>query len=248
MSLNASPVSATLPEILPADPALTEGTIVFAEAEFVPQTTHAEIAAGSKDEGDKCTRKSMEMVAPVAIESNSEDINDAVDKALRHVDYLEIDRLLCSGSWLFAFISACENLPICITLSTANRNRIGFPLIYVNAFFERMTGYKREHIMGANCKFLQRNSTGVLCSEADSVQRLTIALRTATPVKVALTNYRRSGEPFKNLLAMKPVFSSTREYLYVIGVQFDLSSQLSSAHCLRVLDRLLALLPDMASF
>eukprot|EP01042_Synura_sphagnicola_P000717 gene717-798_t len=172
ISLNSSNVDATLPEILPADPALLGGgMIISAEAEFVNNIPRGEfadekkLAACKEDHSDKTE----------AIAVNSYDgAMDAVDAALNGVDYLEVDRLLSCGSWLFAFIASCEKLPICITLSTASRSRVGFPLIYVNAFFETVTGYSRTEIMGANCKFLQRDCSGSLRSEVDSVQRLSV--------------------------------------------------------------------------
>lgn len=180
-----------------------------------------------------------------AVEVHDPADEDVVDVALKHVDYLEIDRILRSGSWLFTFIASVENLPICITLSTARKDRIGFPLIYVNKFFEATSGYSRSDIMGANCKFLQRDGRGIIRSESDSVDRLSNALRNAEPIKVAITNFRRDGTPFKNLLAVKPVFSLTGEYEYVIGVQFDISSQRSSSYALRLVDALVRLLPGV---
>jgi PAS domain S-box-containing protein len=40
-------------------------------------------------------------------------------------------------------------------LSPWRRGGQGFPLVYVNAEFERVTGYPREEIIGQNCRFLQ---------------------------------------------------------------------------------------------
>jgi len=142
------------------------------------------------------------------------------------------------------FITAVESLPICITLATANKDRIGFPLIYVNSYFETSTGYKRQEIMGANCKFLQRDSSGSRRSETQSIDRLAFALRNASPVKVAITNFRKDGIPFKNLLAIKPVMDLAGEYQYVIGVQFDISNHKNCAQTLKLADELISLLPS----
>ena len=48
--------------------------------------------------------------------------------------------------------------------------------------------------------------------EPEQVEALRNALSSAMPVKVALTNYRRDGTPFKNLLPMKPIFDSEGNY------------------------------------
>jgi PAS domain S-box-containing protein len=127
-------------------------------------------------------------------------------------------------------------------------DRYGFPLIYVNHYFEKISGYKREDIMGVNCKFLQRDGRGNSRSETESVERLSHALRSAETVKVALTNFRKDGTPFKNLLTMKPVFDMRGEYEYVIGVQFDISSKKSSAYALRLVDSLVKFLPSVVTF
>lgn len=50
--------------------------------------------------------------------------------------------------------------------------------------------------------------------EPDQIAALSKALREAKPVKVALTNYRKDGTKFKNLLAMKPIFDSEGNYRF----------------------------------
>lgn len=164
-----------------------------------------------------------------------------MERAVESIDAQERTALAGSESWLNALFSASESLPICISLATARKDRRGFPLIYVNACFEKTTGYPRSEIVGKNCKFLQNNK-GLGISEPESIQRLSDALRfvslivtrsdvtveyvlcrDAKPVKVVITNFKRDGTPFKNLLAMKPIYDDKGEYRYVVGVQFDVS-------------------------
>jgi len=251
ISTSTSALNITIPEILAADPVVQSTPIVVAEAYYTNENMYTEMLNQEVQKADfvvrrtsTCSVESTRHDYPVAEVSD----DDCIEQALKHVDYLEIDRILHSGSWLFAFVAAVENLPICITLSTARKDRIGFPLIYVNRYFETTSGYTRSDIMGANCKFLQRNSSGLMRSESDSVDRLANALRNAERVKVAITNFKRDGTPFKNLLALKPVFDLKGEYQYVIGVQFDISSQRSSAYSLRLVDSLVNLLPSVVSF
>jgi hypothetical protein len=84
--------------------------------------------------------------------------------------------------------------------------------------------------VGHNCKFLQSAT-----SEDSQIQKMTEALKSAKPVKVALTNTRKDGSQFMNLLAMKPVFDSNGVYSYVIGVQYDI----------RQVSDLLSILPNV---
>lgn len=59
-----------------------------------------------------------------------------------------------------------------------------------------------------------------------------------------LTNYRKNGEMFQNLLSMKPVFDADGIYRYVIGVQFEIVNDQSLKKRLVQLDKLLRLLPS----
>lgn len=162
------------------------------------------------------------------------------DKAISSVDVTEVDRMLETGSWLSSMLLAVENLPVCVSLSTARKDRPGFPLIYVNKAFEKVTGYKREEIVGQNCRFLQAGK-----AEQESIDRLTVALRDSKPVRVAITNFRKDGMPFKNLLSMKPIFDEEGEYRYVVGVQFDVTQEDATPQKLKLADEVIKMLPNV---
>ncbi|RYG62376.1 PAS domain-containing protein, partial [archaeon] len=124
-------------------------------------------------------------------------------------------------TWLAALITAVEALPVCFTLASANSERQGFPLIYVNRYFERVTGYDRTALIGKACKdFLQCEQT-----EPGSVEVLREALKTASPACAILSNKGYDGRIFKNLVAIKPIFDENKRYKYVIGLHFDLSKE-----------------------
>lgn len=122
----------------------------------------------------------------------------------------ELDKVLVSTSWLTGLLASIESLPVCVSLAAASENMRGFPLIYVNAAFEATTGYDRCEIIGQNCRFLQMGKEEGHVAEKDSIARLTEALKDAKPVKVAITNFRKDGTPFRNLLAMKPIMDQVR--------------------------------------
>lgn len=151
----------------------------------------------------------------------------------------ELSRLLSSGSWLPSLIAAAEFLPVCITVADASSERRGFPLIYTNAYFEKITGYACTDIVGRNCKFLQADK-----AELDSIERISTALRDAQPVRVAITNVRKDGTPFLNLLALKPIFDQAGVYRYVVGMQFDATQSDATPAKLKIVDELLKVLPD----
>ena len=159
-------------------------------------------------------------------------------------DKFEIAKLLGSESWLAALLAAVEALPLAFSLSTARRDRRGFPLMYVNKHFEKLTGYQRSDVLGRNCKFLQ-------CPESEKAQ-LTIlsdALRCEKPAKVVLSNMTRDKRPFKNLIVIKPVFDERRVYSYVMAIQMDVTRDIDNyASKMQLAQELMDMLPSKLIF
>jgi len=189
------------------------------------------------------------------LNKNGEPVDSLTARAMAYIQPEMVEKIFTSGSWLATFVAAAEGLPICVTLANAHEIRDpSFPLIYVNKMFESTTGYRREKIRGTNCRFLQRHYPDPPPhSETDSISLLATALANAQPVKVAISNFCSPGEPhhgrpFKNLLAMKPVFDLDRKYCFVVGVQFDVSAPGSNAKNMRMVDSLLSLLPNIVPY
>ncbi|KAJ8599014.1 hypothetical protein CTAYLR_007682, partial [Chrysophaeum taylorii] len=158
-----------------------------------------------------------------------------------------------ANEWLRAFATIAETWPACIVI--ADMSIAGAPMIYVNPEFCRVTEYSFEECAGRNCRFLQGPET-----EPESVAVIQRALSGAQSCHVLITNYRKSGAKFKNLLTMKPVFDTEGEiefvavraifglpcagtYRFVIGVQFEVKSDMGVSSRLSNLEKLLQLLP-----
>lgn len=167
----------------------------------------------------------------------------AVDLSVRafiNVDMKEISRLLGNDSWLASLLAAVEGLPICFSLATASKERKGFPLMYVNRYFEKVTGYQRSDAIGKNCRFLQGEAT-----EPESINKLSEALRKALPCTVILTNRTFLGRIYKNLVSLKPIKDSKGVYRYVMAIQIDVSKEVDECVSkLKLAEGLMAMLPD----
>ena len=100
------------------------------------------------------------------------------------------------AGWLFALVAVLERLPLSISLTDVTLP--GNPLIYVNPGFAETTGYAPSEVLGRNCRFLQGPQT-----EQSVLAELADALRRGVDAPVRFTNYRKSGEPFVNLLTVR---------------------------------------------
>jgi PAS domain S-box-containing protein len=177
-------------------------------------------------------------------EENSANLR--LTQALSLMQHSDVDNLIQADYWLRPLFACCDNLPVCICVSTASKDRFGFPVIYVNKEFERVTQFTSKDIVGKSCSVLQdeydlRNSV----SEQDQIALLSNALRHATPVNCALSNKRKDGSVFKNLLSMKPIFDQEGNYRYVLSVQFDILDSRATQKKLKVAQNILALMPDV---
>ncbi len=94
------------------------------------------------------------------------------------------------------------------------------PLIYVNAGFEKVTGYSKEEVIGKNCRFLQGEDT-----DQPSLELLRHAIKEQKECKVVLRNYRKDGTMFYNELVISPVKDDLDQVTHFIGVQTDVTER-----------------------
>lgn len=141
-------------------------------------------------------------------------------RAFANVDVYEIGTLLGSESWLAALLAAVEALPICFSLATGRKDRRGFPLMYVNKYFERVTGYSRAEALGKSCRFLQCSD-----SEPESIAKFSEALRLGNSAQIIITNMTVDRIKFKNLVSIKPVFDDQKRLCYVMATHIDVTKE-----------------------
>jgi hypothetical protein len=81
-------------------------------------------------------------------------------------------------------------------------------------------------------------------AERESIQRLSESLAQRKEVKVTITNVRKDGTPFHDLLALKPISDSNGSYAFVLGMQFDATNpELLPIH-LNMLENIFRVLPN----
>lgn len=108
-------------------------------------------------------------------------------------------------------------------------------LIYVNPAFERMTGYPQDEIMYRDCRFLQ-NGQG-----DETVRRaLRAALDEERPTRQVIRNFRKDGTAFWNELSITPVLNEADNRYYYIGIQKDVTAEVSAQERIMQLEQELA--------
>jgi PAS domain S-box-containing protein len=120
-------------------------------------------------------------------------------------------------------------------LTVARIDADGMPLVYANPGFLRMTGYRRDEVIGHDCAFLQGPRT-----DRTEVARIAAALHRREPVRARLVNYRRDGTPFWNDMLLTPVDWPAGEVHYYVGLQQDITLEVEREEALARGNRKLA--------
>lgn len=107
-----------------------------------------------------------------------------------------------------------------------------FPIIYASPTFEQLTGYPGREIVGRNCRFLQSPDGNVAqgsrrkFTDNNTVHVIRQDIIEGKETQSSLINYKRSGQPFVNLLTVVPVLSKESNQIeYFVGFQIDLAEQ-----------------------
>ena len=108
-----------------------------------------------------------------------------------------------------------------IVIADAAQN--GFPTVYVNPAFERMTGWTQRQILGQSCAVLQGPRT-----DPDAIAELSSALAEGREVTVTLLNHRRDGSSFWNRVSLSPVREPDGSLRNVIAVLADVTAEVTA--------------------
>ncbi len=94
------------------------------------------------------------------------------------------------------------------------------PVTYVNAGFERITGYSSDEIIGRNCRFLQGNERG-----QPGLNVIRQGLVDDSEIHSVLRNFRKNGSPFWNDLYISPIHDDEGKVTHYVGIQNDISEE-----------------------
>ena len=111
------------------------------------------------------------------------------------------------------------------------------PIIYVNAAFERLTGYSQHDASGRNIEFLRGPGT-----DPRAIEELLAAFRERREASVMMLSYRKDGSTFWDALTIAPVEGPDGRVTHFVGVVTDITKPRQDVERLRVSEERLRLM------
>ncbi|WP_165351963.1 PAS domain-containing protein [Salipiger sp. IMCC34102] len=113
--------------------------------------------------------------------------------------------------------ASVENSPIAMVLTDPNLE--DNPLVYVNEAFEKVTLYKKDAVLGRNCRLLQ-------CEDTDpaAARKLGEAIEKGQSVSVDLLNEKADGTRFMNQLVIAPIRDDEGKMVAFLGIQNEMKT------------------------
>ncbi|VVB44516.1 Histidine kinase [Beijerinckiaceae bacterium RH AL1] len=136
-------------------------------------------------------------------------------------DWHETDRLHAEQGQGDPFAAAVRATRMAMIITDPRQH--DNPIVFANAAFLKLTGYDRDEVLGANCRFLQGEKT-----DRVAVATIRAAIERRSDVSIDILNYRKSGEPFWNGLYMSPVINAAGELQFFFASQLDVTDRVSA--------------------
>ncbi|TQV97669.1 vivid PAS protein VVD [Cordyceps javanica] len=108
-------------------------------------------------------------------------------------------------------------------LTVSNLDLPGSPIIYANEAFAKLTGYTIKEVVGKNSQFLHSpqskasSQSSLLDQQVAAIQQLDHAAAARDEIQLYITNYKKNGQKFTNLLSMIPIRLPDDETQYSVG-------------------------------
>ncbi|KAI8635659.1 vivid PAS protein VVD [Xylariaceae sp. FL1651] len=98
-----------------------------------------------------------------------------------------------------------------------------YPIVYANEPCTELTGYSLDEMVGKNCRFMQapdgrvRKSSARRYVDKSTLKTMRRAIESNQELAVEVTNFKKSGQGYTNLLTMIPVCWDSPTPRYYIG-------------------------------
>ncbi|KAI1499467.1 putative vivid protein [Biscogniauxia marginata] len=97
------------------------------------------------------------------------------------------------------------------------------PVVYVNDPCLELTGYTQAEILGRNCRFMQapggrvRRASTRKYVDRELVKTMKRAVDSNNELAVEVTNFKKNGQKFVNVLSMIPIYWDSAKPRYSVG-------------------------------
>ncbi len=115
-------------------------------------------------------------------------------------------------------------------------------IVFVNEAFERLTGWRREEVLGRSPRLLQGDETS-----RTELDRIGAALARHQPVRAELVNVRRDGRTYWVEVEIVPLLDAGGRMTHLVAVERDITERRESEVERRALERQLAEAQKMES-
>eukprot|EP00249_Psilotum_nudum_P011948 c23484_g1_i1 orf=243-1523(+) len=126
--------------------------------------------------------------------------------------------------------SVCSSLLLAMTriqqsFVLANPHLPDMPVVHASDMFLHLTGYRRDEVVGRNCRFLQGPETDTF-----AVQQMRECIKVERSCTARVLNYRKDKTPFWNFLHLAPVRNAQGKVAFFVGVQLDVTFANENEH------------------
>lgn len=169
--------------------------------------------------GTSCTPPHQEIACADGPDKRSVDLDD--DSRPSDVDKLIIFE--CESVWQAEFGASFPSTDACVSI--VDPFSMDSPTIAVSDNFEKITGFRRQEVIGKDCRFLSENCP----VEWDDFLRLQIAQATGVPTTATVVNQRKSGDFFVKLVSTRGLLvaeglEGAGERMLHVEIHLDLTS------------------------
>jgi PAS domain S-box-containing protein len=168
---------------------------------------------------DKCTTEESMLLAddtPVSIKiPRSASGNELVQSAVILPRPVQHARILMEPDFrlIQALINSQQNFVLSDPSLPDN------PIVYCSEGFIKLSGYKRQDIIGRNCRFLQGPGT-----DQAAVDVIRQGVAEGRDISVCLLNYRADGSPFWNQFFVAALRDADGAVVNFVGIQCEVNS------------------------
>jgi diguanylate cyclase (GGDEF)-like protein/PAS domain S-box-containing protein len=99
------------------------------------------------------------------------------------------------------------------------------PIVYVNAAFERLTGYVAAEVMGGTWTLLEGAET-----DPGTAAKLRVAVERGEELRLSIRHHRRNGHAYWSETLMAPVYGEGDSVTHYMAVQKDITARLEAQH------------------